>query len=169
MSDVLRGAIQELAKKREEQFAQVVETERAINAICRALGDEPMFPDAEGDKKPGGGAKVRKDQFYGRPLATAVQDFLEPRGHAAEPREILAAMQEGGFDFEETMGWKDKKHWLRLMSISLSKNPKFHRLKSGAFGLVKWYSTIANKKTPRAREQAVSEDEPAATNEPETR
>jgi hypothetical protein len=82
-------------------------------------------------------------------LATSVEEFLENRkkttgDQACAPSEILAALEAGGFDFK-AQGWKDDDR-LRSLAVTLGKNPKFHRLPNGTYGLLSWYPSVAAKK-----------------------
>jgi hypothetical protein len=85
--------------------------------------------------------KVRRDEYYGKPFATAAQLYLQRRKQACMPDEILKGLEDGGFDFR-ALGWKDGDR-LRSLAISLAKNNKvFHKLPNGTFGLVDWYESI---------------------------
>jgi hypothetical protein len=163
IDDPYQKVLDDFLKKREEQLAQVTNTERAINLLNQTMGQEPMFPNAGGElARPQLG--VRKDQFYGKPLATAVTEILKPRGHAVEPEKILEELKAGGFDFRVT-GWKNEKQWLRGLSISLAKNPKFHRLPSGAFGLAEFYPNVMSKKAKAKAQDEEDVDLVAAAEE----
>jgi hypothetical protein len=151
MSIKLEEAVQELLETLQNQINQVSETKRAINVLHRTMGKGPMFPDEAPERL--GAMKIRPDQFYGRPLATSVQEFLELRKRATgeqacDVSEILKALEEGGFDFKAA-GWRDTDR-LRPLSISIAKNTKvFHRLPNGMFGLLVWYPEVGTTKRER--------------------
>jgi hypothetical protein len=133
MSDDLNPAVTTLQRKLDEQLKAASETKKVINMLLKSMGKPEQYHDVSD-----GGSAVRADQFYGKPLATAAQQYLEFRQQACQPDEILQGMLAGGFDFDR-LGWKENDR-LRSLSISLAKNNvKFHRLKNGSFGLVGWY------------------------------
>jgi len=149
VSNNLEAAISDLTAKLQHQMNEVTETKRAINVLLRMVGKDPMFPD-EAAEQVGASLNIESDQYYGRPLATSVQEFLENRKKstgkkAIEVGEILKALEQGGFDFK-AQGWKENDR-LRSLSISLAKNTKvFHRLPNGMFGLLSWYPDVTAKK-----------------------
>jgi hypothetical protein len=151
MSSKLEEAVQELLENLQNQMNQVAETKRAINVLHRTMGKGDMFPEESVERI--GAMKIRSDQFYGRPLATSVQEFLELRKkstgeQACDVSEILKALEEGGFDFKAA-GWRDNDR-LRSLSISIAKNTKvFHRLPNGLFGLLAWYPEVGATKRER--------------------
>src|SRR5258708_26958261 len=127
-------------------MTQLADTKKTINTLLRRIGKEPQFPDEAAEQIGSISLRIRPDQFYGKPLATSVQEFLENRkkatgDQACTANEILAALEQGGFDFK-AQGWKDNDR-LRSMSITLGKNPKFHRLPNGTYGLMSWYPDVA--------------------------
>jgi len=133
MPDEFGPAVTALKRKLEEQQQTVNETKKAINMLLKIAGKPPQFVDIEEAT-----GIIRADQFYGKPLATAAQRYLELRGQACQPDEIVRGLLEGGFDFD-MLGWKENDR-VRSLSISLAKNNvKFHRLKNGTYGLREWY------------------------------
>ncbi len=142
MKQELSPAVDALRNQVLVQLAEVNETKKMINALLRRMGEEPEFPDAETGQMLLSGA-IRPDLYYGKPFATAAQEYLERRKQACSPEDIQRALENGGFDFKK-LGWKDKKNWPRLTAISLAKNnQKFHKLPNGTFGLLSWYPDIA--------------------------
>ena len=142
----IEGAIEALLEELQTQLDQVADTKRTVNNLCRRLGKEPQFTDVASELV---AVRIRPDQFYGRALATSVEEFLENRKkttgeQACAPSDILAGLEAGGFDFK-AQGWKDNDR-LRSLSITLGKNPKFHRLPNGTYGLLSWYPGVAAKK-----------------------
>jgi hypothetical protein len=156
----LEGAIEALLEELQVQLDQVADTKRTINTLLRRIGKEPQFPDEATEQI--SSTRIRHDQFYGRPLATSIQEFLENRKkatgeQACSPNEILAALEQGGFDFK-AQGWKDNDR-LRSLSITLGKNPKFHRLPNGTYGLLSWYPDVAAKKERPGKPETIEVDE----------
>lgn len=152
MADELSGAVQQLQSKLDDQLRAATDTKKAINLLLKMMGQPPRFTDTDEDA---GSSIVRADQFYGKPLATAVQEYLEMRkqGGAVQPDEILKGLEAGGFDFE-VAGWREADR-LRNLSISLAKNNvKFHRLKNGSFGLKSWYDQDFLKKAAKQKQSA---------------
>src|SRR5579864_1895280 len=123
MSDKLRGAVEVLLEQLGEQQRQVTETKNTINALLRRMGEAQMFDDTQAAE--GSALRVRADEYYTKPLATAVTMFLKRRNQPATPQEILSGLEKGGFDFKG-LGWKDNDR-LRILSSSMAKNTKaFH-------------------------------------------
>jgi len=122
----------------------VSETKKMINALLRRMGEEPEFEDVEVGQLPLRSI-TRRDLYYGKPFATAAQEYLDHRKQACSAEEIVTALEEGGFDFK-MLAWKERKNWPRLTAISLAKNnQKFHKLPNGTFGLLSWYPDVAKR------------------------
>jgi len=158
----LEDAIEALLEELQHQLDQVADTKKTINTLLRRIGKEPKFPEESIEQVSPSSFRLRPDQFYGRPLATSVQEFLENRkkatgDQACLPSEILAALEQGGFDFK-AQGWKDNAR-LRSLSITLGKNPKFHRLPSGMYGLLSWYPDVTAKKERPGKIEATEADD----------
>ncbi len=137
MEDKISPAIEALEQQLQRQLEDVAETKKTINALCKALGKEPMYADVAPERVTAG--PLRRDQYYGRPLSTVAQEFLERRKEACTPHEITNGLRAGGFDFK-SLGWGQEKDWPRNLAITLAKNSKaFHRLPNGTFGLGGWY------------------------------
>ncbi len=138
MDQKLSAAVEVLVAQLNEQMKQVADTKSTINALLRSMGKEPMFSDVSVEQA----SAIRPDLFYGKPLATAAQLFLQRRGQACRAEEILRGLEQGGFDFRP-LEWEEDDR-LRSLSISLAKNTKvFHRLPNGTFGLLSQYPDIA--------------------------
>ena len=140
-------ALEEL-KKREKA---VEEVKRLINQLCSFAGSEPMFEieDSETSNPAAKTTLVKKNSYYGRPLATCVREYLTARESAGLVREasldeILGALKEGSFDLRTLC--KDEKDDKRVLAISLSKNNlTFHKLPNNEFGLTEWYDIKRRK------------------------
>jgi hypothetical protein len=130
-----------LLKTIEEYEATLAQKKRLVNELCTEYGRPPRFADVEGNRARSL-ASLKRDQFYGKPLATAIREFLEMRGPsdrggmgAASVNEIFAALSEGGFKFEV----KNEANAKRGLRIALSKNTvTFHRI-GESYGLLEWY------------------------------
>ena len=145
MSDNLRAAIAELQEKLAQQERESIKTKEMINQLCFFVGDPPLYRDAQ-LAPTGATTSVAPDEYYGKPLATAVTMILKRRKvtgqSAAKAREIFNALVAGGYDFQT----KNDANAIRGLRISLAKNTaKFHKLPTGHFGLASWY--------PSARKQ----------------
>jgi hypothetical protein len=151
MAHQLQAAIDEINKVIESKRKELRELERSVNALCHEAGVEPIYQESL-TPEASGRVLLRPDTYYGKPLATAVKDYLESRRHAAPLPEVLGALEQGGFDFDNA-GWEPENR-LRNLAISISKNPAFHRLPSGVIGLKPWYQDKPErtvKKTPKTR------------------
>jgi hypothetical protein len=148
MNEIVEKAEQKLKSLEDE----VAKTKRFINTAYELAGQTPPYPDVDRETRPVSG-KIRKDQWYGRPLATVVREILEMRQAAnlgaASIDEIFDALKSGGFEFE----FKDKETAKRGVGISLAKNTSvFHRLPSGSYGLAAWYPNVKKPKKTGAGE-----------------
>ena len=147
MKAELSPAVEALRNQLREQLAEVDETKKTINALLKRMGEEPEFADVDANQqqpvRPASGA--RPDQYYGKPFATAAQEYLERRKQACSAEEILRGLEQGGFDFH-SLGWKEHDR-LRSLAISLAKNnQKFHKLPNNTFGLIVWYPNVAGNR-----------------------
>lgn len=148
MSDKLTGAIEELQAHLDLQLQDVADTKKMINSLRKRMGLDPLYTDVAVEQ----GGAIRPDQFYGKPLATAAQEYLERRKQACTGEEIMAGLLQGGFDFD-ALGWKEKTR-MRNVTISLAKNTqKFHKLPNNTFGLLAWYDpNVISAKRERAKQ-----------------
>jgi hypothetical protein len=156
VSEAKRAVIEELEQHLRELLAEVADTRRTINSLCRSLGEKPRYAEEEPSTARATG---RPDQYYGKPLASAVREYLDSRGQACAAREILEGLKAGGFDFD-AQGWKATDH-LRLLASSLAKNTAtFLRLPSGTFGLRSWYPNAPKpgKKAQSSTPESVDAD-----------
>jgi hypothetical protein len=146
MKAELSPAVDALRAQLREQLAEADETKKMINSLLRRMGEEPEFSDSDLNQQQTirSASGVRADQYYGKPFATAAQEYLERRRQACSAEEILRGLEQGGFDFRP-LGWKDTDR-LRSLAISLAKNnQKFHKLPNNTFGLVIWYPNLADR------------------------
>jgi hypothetical protein len=144
MKAELSPAVEALRNQLHEQLTEVTDTKKMINSLLRRMGEDPEFPEAEVGQMQMRLNGARPDQYYGKPFATAAQEYLERRKQACSAEEILKALEHGGFDFR-ALGWKDKFR-MRNIAISLAKyNQKFHKLPNNTFGLLAWYPDIAKR------------------------
>jgi hypothetical protein len=157
MQERLAPAVEELLEQLRVQQEDVADTKKAINLLCKRMGKDPMFADVAVEQTTFG--PLRPDQYYGRPLSTVAQEFLERRKQACPAEEIMRGLIQGGYDFK-ALNWQEK-DWLRLFAISLAKNSKtFHKLPNGTFGLGTWYPEAAAR-----REAAKQDKDKAITND----
>jgi hypothetical protein len=150
-------AINKLAEeiKRHEDAAN--DLKRTVNKLCEFAGRGPMYVISDTQKLNLGA--MRRDQFFGVAMATAVKQFLDMRGDpktggmgAATVGEIFEALQQGGFDFQ-TRNEDNAKRGLRA---SLSKNTRDFTRVAGqgdaAYGLREWYPAVKDTKIKSASE-----------------
>lgn len=161
MSEHMAKAREELLDRLREQEAVAANTKRAVNALCVAMGEPIMFEDSDIDKKAQPQGQIHPDQFFGKPLATAVRTYLEMRGRAVPFQEIMDALTRGGFDFG------NDKFAEKNLRISLSKNTTtFVQIKgSDSFGLVDWYDLKKNGGKKRGKGQDSQDQIPDESSE----
>lgn len=142
-ADEFGPAIRRLQKDIAEKEAEISGLKKTVNTLCGYSGQPPIYQETE---RSADTSQMRRDQFYGVPLASAVKEYLRMRGDpkqggngAATVNEIFAALKAGGFHFDTKIDDNAK----RNLRISLSKNvTAFHRLPGdgdGAYGLTDWY------------------------------
>lgn len=154
MAEGINKAIEELERKLEGIMRQASDIKKAINQLL-ALDDQPIrYEDTDAQIKDK--VSIAPDQFFGKPLATAVRDFLNLRGQAVPLTEIHKVLKQGGFQFTE-----NEKLQLRGLSISLSKNSQtFVFIKgSNAYGLREWYPDLKEKGEQKKKVKEVEEQE----------
>lgn len=150
MSDRLSAAIEELEAQLQEQQHEVANTKKIINSLLKRMGQEPRYADVSTEQ----GGAMRADEYYGKPLATAVQMYLERRRQAVPAEDILRGLEQGGFNFKP-LQWSANAA-LRNLVISLVKNSAtFHRLPNQSFGLTAWYDaeTVASGKRGKKEQE----------------
>ena len=135
MSEYIKMAIEDLERKLQHQLEEASETKKAINVLCKQLGEPVRFADVSTEIVRA--SSVRPDQFFKKPLATAVREYLQMKGSAATVDEIYEALQKGGFNFVGKNAAIKK----RGLQISLSKSRRiFAYVKaSDTFGLWEFY------------------------------
>jgi hypothetical protein len=164
MDESMKATIETLISKVEAKSKELAELKRTVNFLSKEDGGEPIYPDEQSAGDSAGLAGIRPDQFYGKSPITAAREYLDLRGRAVAPEEIVEALSRGGFDFD-AQGWK-KADRVRSIAISLSKNSIiFHRLPNGTYGLVKFYPDIQAEKKQKRTEKANGEEREEAAKE----
>lgn len=160
--------INDLETRLQELNAETKRIKTAINCLCEVTGQPPKYD--ETIEKPAQTLLPRSDEYYGRPFATVIAEVLEKwktigRG-AATLDEIYGELVTGGC---KLTGKNDgiKK---RGLAISMSKNPKFHKLPNDTWGLTEWYpsakeSKEANKVVKEILNESTTEEENQINNE----
>ena len=146
MSDHIEKTIADLQNKLAEIEAEATSIKTVVNQLCEMSGRNPIYSDADIGKSVIT-TSISSDEFYGKPLATAVREVLDYRKNSiqdapATVRDIFDTLKLGGYEFDT----KNDENALRGLRISLSKNTSlFHKLPNGKFGLVIWYPRIRSK------------------------
>jgi hypothetical protein len=162
MSELLKKAIEDMQSILAGKMEDVAKLKRTINGMAAAIGETAIYPDDEPEQPSfrGKSALLRPDEFFGKSPITAAREYLEKVGEPKALDEIFDGLARGGFDFD-AQGWKDEKHRLRFLAISLGKNTAiFTRLPSGPFGLTKWYPELKRPKVRPAEAAAAEKEEP---------
>lgn len=145
-------SIDDLENKLAEQQQAVLETKKAINLLCSLLGEKPRYEEVlEVSKK----TTTKRDEYFNKPLATAVRMYLEKRGEASTVAEIIEELKSGGFDFG------NEKFADKNVRISLAKNTAlFAYIKSNdSFGIRKNYGLKIKEKIKKIGRPAKEEQE----------
>jgi len=147
MTDHIRKTIEEVQNKVRVSEEETARLKRMANELAGMAGMSAIYAQVESNETPSI-SSIRRDQWYGQPLATAIREFLEMRRAAnigpATVNEIFDALTTGGFKFET----KDDDNSKRGLRISLTKNTSiFHRLPDKKhYGLLEWYPDVKDKK-----------------------
>lgn len=139
--DEFAPAIGRLMRDIETLESELNDKKRMVNQLCRYAGVPERFSGLESAARAGAFA-FKRDQFYGKPLATGVREYLEMRGPsdrsglgAATVNEIYDALVQGGYRFET----RDVANAKRGLRIALTKSSTtFHRV-GDSYGLLEWY------------------------------
>ena len=150
MSESIRNTIDELEKKLEGELATALETKKAINTLLGMIHEKPRYEEVVEKAK----NTIRKDEYFNKPLATAVRMFLEKKGEAASVIEIIAELSAGGYDIG------NPKFADRNIRISLGKNSTlFAYIKANdSFGLKSKYGLRNIKKTDKKEDEIEAEE-----------
>jgi hypothetical protein len=156
----IEKTIEELKRKVIEREQGVIEAKKAVNSLCKLVGKEPEYSIAEPSEMPIG--KLQGDEYYGKPLATVITKILESRkkqgAGPAKVKDIYDQMTVGSYKFDA----KSDANAMRGIRISMSKNPKFHKLPNGKWGLTEWYPSLKGaKETAGSKTEEIEIEEPA--------
>jgi hypothetical protein len=155
MSDHYDKIIEDADAKLAVKEAELIDIRKFINQVCEFAG-RPLRYSGEELVAAGAGSvdrppkEIARNEFYGRPLASCVRDYLERRMRGGGIREatldeIFAALELGNYDLKKHGDSRDAMR--RGVAISLAKNAKaFHKLPNGDWGLTDWYNRDALRK-----------------------
>ena len=119
MQAEINAAIEKMQLKLNQILCEALELKKAINVMRRTIGQDPLYEEVAEDIKTGN-TVLRRDQYFGMTLTTAVREVIRSFGSAVSPQDIIEQLEKGGFDFPSN--WKDKKDYPRLLAISIGKN-----------------------------------------------
>jgi hypothetical protein len=160
MSDHILKTIETAKEEISKHQEAIIGAKRLINQLCAFAGMPPEYQDADLQAANAATVAIRRNVFFGRPLATCVREYLELRKDRpvkeATLDEILDVLKEGGFDLKKISD--DSDGIRRGVAITLAKNPQFHRLPNGDWGLLSWYPNIK-----RSKEKSADEGDSEAT------
>jgi len=135
--------IEEIIKAVEQRQRELEELQITANQLCKLAGIPPKYEIGKRNEEVSQ-EKLKGDEFYGKPLATAITEILQRRKAKdmgpATMDEIYNQMIAGGYGFDNI---KDPK---RAIGISMGKNPKFTKLRNEKWALTEWYPNVKEKK-----------------------
>ncbi len=144
MSDHTDKTIADLQEKILSHVSKIVQVKKTINQLLDLEAKPPLYTDTDMVVSEQHGVRVIPDEFYGKPLASSVKKILARRKlinlSAASTEEIFHSLTEGGYN-----PGKNKLIARRNVSITLGKNPAFHRLPNGLWGMSSWYNLQTKK------------------------
>src|SRR5258707_5065302 len=118
-------AITDLVAKIDERMGPIREDMKMVNRLCGYAGLPPRYADVEVERTTGSHS-FRRDQFFGKPLATVVREYLELRGPSDRGGQGAATVNEI-FDALVAVGFKthtnDQLNAKRGVRIALTQNP----------------------------------------------
>jgi hypothetical protein len=151
MDEATQKVLGDIHAKIESRLEEVSKLKKTANMIADMAGQSPIYADVDEQSRAVG--PTRPDAYYGKPLATAVREYLEFRRQAVPVEDIQKGLAQGGYDFS-SMGWP-KGGTLRYLAISIAKNTNvFHKLPNGMWGLNVWYPEATEKKKAKAKSRA---------------
>jgi hypothetical protein len=159
MTKTIDQAIDEIVADIGKFEAQIREKKTTVNTLCSVAGREKLYQlETPTEVVP---SRIRPDQFYGQPLASAVRTILEMRKQqnqgAATIKEIFEALTAGGYTFNTKSD--DVAH--ASLRNSLSKNTvTFHKLPNGRFGMLSWYPNAKPQKASTTTTTVTGDLEP---------
>jgi hypothetical protein len=149
MEDVrsaLQPAFDRLLEELRQLEAQAKGKKMALNEMAKSMGDEIPFPNIEDESLTRlGRPNIRMDRFLGRPLATAVEDYLTLSGKEVGARpwsEIVQVLRQGGFELGKAKTAEDA-----ARTTILKNTTKFKLVGDDAFGLLDWYPKIKREQS----------------------
>jgi hypothetical protein len=141
-----KKTIEVLEQKLKQLESDVAKIKTTINCLCDVMGEPIRYSDVGGDPKM---SPPRRDQYFGRPLATIVTEALEKRRMVGEGAatidELYDELVAGGFEFVGKNEGIEK----RGLAIALGKNPKFTKLANDCWGLTEWYPDAGRARQKR--------------------
>jgi hypothetical protein len=142
MDDVLKKAYEQYLDKYKAQARELRKTQELLNRMAEDVGSEIPFPDLQDDEI-SGAIKIKPDQFFRRPLATCVTEYLTLKGEATPFQEIFDALKRGGFEIKNQ---GDEK----AIRTSIAKNTATYVLiGENTFGLKEKYGDSKKDKSKR--------------------
>src|SRR5258708_39139609 len=154
MSETLESALERVRLRIESLKRDTKDQMRAANVLCGLIPCEPLYSVAEIEDEVGA-APVTSDLYYGQDTPDVIEDILRRRKAsgkgAASVADIFEAMKNGGFEFTAANDENAK----RGVYISLGKNPKFHKLPNGSYGLRAWYPAVKESRSKNGDEKPV--------------
>ncbi|MDX6498380.1 MAG: hypothetical protein QOG23_1640 [Blastocatellia bacterium] len=151
MDDPMQQVLADVQAKITAHLDEIAKLKKTANHLADMSGESPIYTDVDLDQDMAAGvAPNRPDAYYGKPLATAVREYLEFRRKAVPVEEILKGLGQGGFDFE-ALEWSPSTR-LRALAMSMAKNTAvFHKLPNGTWGLLAWYPAATQKRTDKTK------------------
>lgn len=154
MKDVLKATYELYENKLKELFDEAAETKKMLNKLAKDMGQTDVpSPDAAPESV-GKGAKIKADQFYNKPLARAVREYLEIRGEATAWDDIVNSLRSGGFDLSKTKQAEDEARMTVLRNTA-----NFVLVGNNFFGLKSWYPERKRSGTQQAIDEAKEKSE----------
>lgn len=146
----------------DEMETRLRKEKRLVNDILERWELPARYPDVDRDAAPSI-SSIRRDQFHGRPLATAAREYLAMRGAsdrgglgATGINEIYEALLQGGYKFDT----KNDLNAKRGLREALSKNSPVFRRVGDAYGLTEWYPKGQRPERPKLKTKKTARKKP---------
>lgn len=136
MEELLRQTYNFYEEKLQKLLDEMSATKDMLNLLAKDIGMAIPYPDNTKEVIKGA-LNIKKGQFYNKPLATAVREYLQLKGDPASWEDIVSALKQGDYFFEKS------ESETRLTVVRNTMN--FVLLSDNHFGLKDWYNNKTKK------------------------
>lgn len=137
MNDPMKAVYEKYEEKLRSQLAEVKKTKEFLNSLAKEMEIDIPFPEVSSEDERVFSTRIRADHFFGKPLATAVREYLEMRRQARPWDEIAEALRQGGFELGTGKIAEEQ-----ARTTILKNTANFVLIGDNNFGLKEWYPKL---------------------------